>query len=308
MKLQRWLFVLSMSVSAGVATPVYAESGHEHGEEQAPRHDAQQHDHGEEVEAGTDGSLAERWYALSHTRDAIAGDLEQGRLEAIHEKAEKLPALANSLLEDPTSVDPAKLARLQGAVKQIPKVADALHEAADRGDEAGTGRELKRLDGLLQLIRAQYPEGVLEPHEHSPGAGDSSMPGHAQAEVHYHAMRPIGEVLESAQEVVHLRALEMKFQPQTFEVRTGIPTLIELQNVGSTEHSLIVKIPGGGDDWIHLHAKPGASDAAVYRLDYPGRYPVLCTIPGHTEAGMVGVLVVKTDLNAHGGAHHDGHE
>ncbi len=298
MKLQRWLFVLSVSLSAGVATLVYAESG---------RHDAHQHDHGQEGEAGTHGSLAERWDALTRIRDGIASDLEQGRLEAIHEKAEKLPGLATSLIEPPTSVDPAKLARLQGAVKQIPRVADALHDAADNGDEPGTRRELKRLNGLLQLIYAQYPEGVLEADEHSPGAGPSPMPGHAHAKAHSHGMRPMGEVPGPAQEVVHLRAQEMKFEPQVFEVRTGVPTRIELQNVGSTEHSLIVKTPDGGGDWIHLHAKPGASDAAVYRLDHPGRYPVLCTIPGHTEAGMVGELVVKPDRDTHGGGHHDGH-
>ncbi len=184
MKLQPWLFVVSVSLLAGVARPVDADSGHEHGKEPAPRHDVQQHEHGEGDQAGTQGGLAERWGALIHTRDAIAGDLEQGRLEAIHEKAEKLPALANSLLEMPTAIDPARLARLRGAVKQIPRVADALHEAADDGNEDRTKRELKRLDGLLQLIRAQYPGADLEPREESAPGGHSAAPDPAHNGAH----------------------------------------------------------------------------------------------------------------------------
>lgn len=267
MKLQPWLFVLSVLLSAGVASPVRGDSGHEHGKEQAPRHD-------------TPGSLAERWVALIHTRDAIARDLLEGRLEGIHEKAEKLPALANSLLEHPTSVDPAKLARLRGAVKQIPKVADALHEAADGGDKERTKRELKRLNGLLQLIQAQYPEADLEP------------------------MTPSGLVHEPPRATISLRALDMKFEPRTVEIEAGVPTRIDLENVGAMEHSLVVKAPDGENDWIHLHAKAGASDAGTYRLDRPGRYPIACTIPGHTEAGMVGELVVRPPRRSHKGSSH----
>ena len=36
-----------------------------------------------------------------------------------------------------------------------------------------------------------------------------------------------------------------------------------------------------------------ATDAATFRVDKPGKYRVLCTVAGHTEAGMVGELVVQ---------------
>ena len=85
---------------------------------------------------------------------------------------------------------------------------------------------------------------------------------------------------------------EFGFEPSTLELRAGVPTRIELDNRGAAvEHSLLVRAPAGGD-WIHLHAAAKGSDSATFRIDTPGTYEVLCTIPGHTEAGMVGKLVV----------------
>jgi uncharacterized cupredoxin-like copper-binding protein len=76
-------------------------------------------------------------------------------------------------------------------------------------------------------------------------------------------------------------------------LRAGEPTRIELANDGATEHSLVVKAPDGASDWIHLHAAPKQVDAGTYRIEQPGQYPLLCTIAGHTEAGMVGLVVVR---------------
>ena len=90
-----------------------------------------------------------------------------------------------------------------------------------------------------------------------------------------------------------MKAGEFTFTPTALELRAGEPTRIELQNNGAIEHALIVAAPQGNGDWIHLHAQPKETDAATYRIDQPGKYNVLCTIPGHTEAGMVAELVVR---------------
>lgn len=87
------------------------------------------------------------------------------------------------------------------------------------------------------------------------------------------------------------------------EIQAGIPTRIELENVEAIELALVVKTPDGEHDWVHIHVPPGVTDAATYRLDAPGSYPLLCTIPGHTEGGMIGELVVLTGHNPG----HDGH-
>ena len=72
--------------------------------------------------------------------------------------------------------------------------------------------------------------------------------------------------------------------------------------IKSTE-SLAFQLGGvSAHDGVHLHARPGVTIAATYQLDAPGTYPLLCAIPGHTEGGMIGELVV---LAGHGSAHSD---
>ena len=56
-----------------------------------------------------------------------------------------------------------------------------------------------------------------------------------------------------------------------------------------------LRFDGGGllaRGGLHLHVPPGVTEAATYQLDEPGTYPVLCTMPDHTEGGMIGELVV----------------
>jgi hypothetical protein len=117
---------------------------------------------GHEGAAQPPASVADAWTALMAARDAIAGDVESDALGDVHAKAEPLPKLAAALLEQSGDLDAGKRARVEGAAKQVTRVADALHEAADSGDEARTRKELSRLDGLLELIRAQYPASALD--------------------------------------------------------------------------------------------------------------------------------------------------
>ncbi len=107
-------------------------------------------------------SLAGAWMALTAARDAIADDVESGALGNIHAKVEPLPGLVAALLEQSSDLDAGKRTRVEGAAKQLTRVADALHAAADGDDAARTRKELSRLDGLLELIRAQYPAGALD--------------------------------------------------------------------------------------------------------------------------------------------------
>ncbi len=284
-----------------LATRGNADSGH--GGDSPDTH-AEQHGEGHEEDRHA-ADLAQVWNSLKHTRDGIAADIEAGSLNAIHEKTEALEMQVQSLLEHSTSLDPKKRERVESLVGQITKLAGTLHAAADAGNEDRTRREFKRLDGLLQLLQAQYPAGSLEPHGHPPADGHSSERGHGHGEGHVHGNNgPKGLVSTRARASVLVRSTDFHFKPMTVKVRAGIPTRIELQNDGQTEHSLVVKTPDGEYDWIHLHAQAGASDAAIYQLDQPGEYRVLCTIPGHTEAGMAGELIVEAENTpSHHGQH-----
>ena len=235
-------------------------------------------------------SLAGAWAALVAARDGIAGDVESGALDGVHVKVEPLPKLVDALLEQSADLDAGRRIRVEGAAKQVTRVVDALHAAADRGDADRTRVELGRLDVLLELIRAQYAAGALDAGTHDEGHLDA--PGSAPA-AHAHRQGPAGVVAAKAQATVRIYASEpLRFEPKRIEVRAGVPTRIELENTGVVEHSLVVKTPDGAQDWVHLHVPPGATEAATYQLDEPGTYPVLCTIPGHTEGGMIAELVV----------------
>ncbi len=238
--------------------------------------------------------LASTWARLQSTRDSIAADVTNGQLASIHEKSEALEPLGRAMLEKSPDLTAEQRARAESAVKQIPAVSGKLHEAADAGDTARTSAALEQLNAVLELLRSQYPSGALEggaAHEqHSGSAHDhgamSRLPGHE------HRVKPLAAVDVPAAETLVVKSTEFAFVPRRLELRAGIATRIELDNREAlVEHSLLVRAPGGGD-LIHLHAGPKGTDAGTYQLDTPGSYEVLCTIPGHTEAGMVGTLVV----------------
>ncbi len=266
------------------ASVVSADSGHGHGA----------HAGG----SAESSSLPSAWSALGSTRDEIAGDVKRGALGEVHAKAERLAGLMDALLAQSQDLPASKLARVKGAAKQVERVALSLHKAADAGDAARTEKELSRLSGLLELIRVQYPAGALGAAGHD--SGDHSSHSEGKPHTHTHMDPPQGMVDGPAQETVRVRAVDlMRFEPRRIEVRAGVPTRIELENLGGAEHSLAVKTADGEHDWVHLHAAPRATQAAIYRLDQPGVYPVLCTIPGHTEAGMTGELVALAASGAH---------
>jgi len=253
--------------------------------------------HGEEGEHAKGGAaqapvdLASTWAALQSVRDAIAADIANGTLNEIHERSEGLEPSAKAVLERSSDLTPEQRARVESAVKQIPAVADKLHEAADGGDAARTGEALKQLDAVMELMRAQYPAGALEHEQHGSAAHDHNAVRHFTG--HEHATRPLAWVDAEAQDTIVVKSTEFAFEPTTLEMRAGVATRIELDNRAAlVEHSLLVRAPGGGD-LIHLHAGPKSMDVGTYRLDTPGTFDVLCTIPGHTEAGMFGKLVVR---------------
>ena len=72
-------------------------------------------------------------------------------------------------------------------------------------------------------------------------------------------------------------------------VTAGEWTLLEFRNEDPVVHDWMVEgIPN-----LEVIARPGQTETLRFVLDEPGEYMVTCSVPGHAEAGMVGMLTVE---------------
>lgn len=79
-------------------------------------------------------------------------------------------------------------------------------------------------------------------------------------------------------------------EPQTIKVNSG-RVRFRITNQGAVEHDFhIPAVEKHASHEQHL-VKPGETRILDYDLR-PGKYEVVCTIPGHREAGMTAVLDV----------------
>lgn len=121
-----------------------------------------------------------------------------------------------------------------------------------------------------------------------------------------------GEETVEEQELT-ISAADIEYDTERIEVTAGVPVVLTLENEGALDHDFsIVDIPLSGeasgmedgemDDHemtmdeaeldLHLSAHAGESATVTFTPSEPGEYRYFCTVPGHEESGMVGVLVV----------------
>jgi uncharacterized cupredoxin-like copper-binding protein len=84
-----------------------------------------------------------------------------------------------------------------------------------------------------------------------------------------------------------ITATDFAFSPQNITISAQEYVKVTLVNSGKAEHDF--EIEGAN---IHIHAMPGSKDSDVIRIDKPGIYKAVCTLPGHKESGMVTTLTV----------------
>jgi uncharacterized cupredoxin-like copper-binding protein len=110
-----------------------------------------------------------------------------------------------------------------------------------------------------------------------------------------------------------LTAADLTFDANRFEVVTGQPVKLTLHNEGALEHDFsILEMPHTGEvvveemegamehdmgsmdemPEIHIAATSGKSGSIEFTPSKAGEYPFFCSVAGHKEAGMTGILVV----------------
>ncbi|MDP2623551.1 MAG: plastocyanin/azurin family copper-binding protein [Actinomycetota bacterium] len=96
---------------------------------------------------------------------------------------------------------------------------------------------------------------------------------------------------------------DFAFAPATITVTAGEQVTINVSNIGGIQHSWVL-LQGGAEvttgsevtDAITLAGTadldPGQSETVTFTAPEAGSYQIVCHIPGHIEAGMVGTLEV----------------
>ncbi len=85
---------------------------------------------------------------------------------------------------------------------------------------------------------------------------------------------------------IEVHASEMMYTPDAIAVEAG-PVEVVLHNDGAVRHDLSI-----GHEPFLIEAAPGETSTGTLTLE-PGRYELYCSLPGHREGGMTGVLEVR---------------
>jgi|GEM_PF-633957 nitrite reductase (NO-forming) len=86
---------------------------------------------------------------------------------------------------------------------------------------------------------------------------------------------------------------EFAFSPAKLAMDKPGQLVVNLTNAGVVEHDLTITGITG-----KAYAAPGGKGSATFDRPKAGTYQVICSIPGHKEAGMVGTLVVNAGTAA----------
>ena len=94
-----------------------------------------------------------------------------------------------------------------------------------------------------------------------------------------------------ADHIIKMTMLDtMRFVPDSFTVKAGQTVCVELTNNGVLIHDFVVR---DGDQETRVELSGGKHGMALFRAPtVPGEYEFACIVPGHTEAGMKGVMRV----------------
>jgi len=97
--------------------------------------------------------------------------------------------------------------------------------------------------------------------------------------------------LRGAPAPLAVTATEFKYAPKDVAAAAGDITF-NVANKGTVEHNFVVEDPKGKVLKEVDSIQPGKSVQVKVNLK-AGKYAIVCTVPGHREAGMVATLTVK---------------
>lgn len=82
---------------------------------------------------------------------------------------------------------------------------------------------------------------------------------------------------------------EFRFEPAAIEARVGQTVAVRYMNAGSSPHAFDL------DELdVHVPVPSGRTNEVLFTPTEPGTYVFYCGVPGHRDAGMTGMLVVRS--------------
>jgi uncharacterized cupredoxin-like copper-binding protein len=160
------------------------------------------------------------------------------------------------------------------------------------------------------MLRAVQIAAIVVAASLTPGAAFAAAgaPGHSHAT--FSAGEPGNPKQKARVVVVTMKESDgkMMFIPDRLEIKRGEQVRFILQNNGELDHEFVLasteenvkhaeemkKNPDmEHDDPNARRVKPKQKDEIVWRFTKRGTFEYGCLIPGHREAGMTGMIVVK---------------
>jgi uncharacterized cupredoxin-like copper-binding protein len=94
----------------------------------------------------------------------------------------------------------------------------------------------------------------------------------------------------SGAQTVEVKAKEFAFEPREVAVRPGDVAFV-VRNLGAIEHNFVIEDAARKTLGEIAIIAPGKTEQLRLVLR-AGSYAMVCTLPGHKDAGMSGVLIV----------------
>jgi P-type Cu+ transporter len=98
----------------------------------------------------------------------------------------------------------------------------------------------------------------------------------------------LGAAIQQGGQQVAITARDLSFSEATIEVTSGRLVVVTFTNAGAVFHDWQVD----GLANVDAAARPGQTQVVQFVAPAPGRYTYRCSVSGHADAGMTGVLIV----------------
>jgi hypothetical protein len=98
------------------------------------------------------------WQSIDKEAEQLAALIQTSNFEEVHHHAYAIRDLVAALPARSSTLPPEKIAQIKTNSKFVATLAERLDTTGDAKDKAGTESNFRKLQGVLNAIRADYPK------------------------------------------------------------------------------------------------------------------------------------------------------